>query len=302
MKVLLIDVDSTIPNLALMKISAYHKSIGDVVGLTNINNPDKVYASVIFKKNKHKVDGLKFFYPDSEIIIGGSGYDLHVKLPDNVENMKPDYNLYPNIDYSIGYSSRGCNRNCKFCIVPEKEGKFYRAQHPRKWHNPAFNKIMFLDNNALLDKEWFYEITDFCIENNLKTWFTQGLDMRVLDIGIADRLKELPTFKSIFFAWDNIKDEVIVREKVELLKESGINTRSDVIFYVYLDGDYDYDSAVHRCRVLKSLNTNPFVMFNIDETPTKRVNELRRWANRKWAFWSCDIAEYDRRKARYTSK
>jgi hypothetical protein len=268
------------------------------VGLTDINNPDKVYASVVFKKNKHKVDGLKFFYPDSEIIIGGSGYDLHVKLPDEIEIMNPDYNLYPDMDYSIGYSSRGCDRNCSFCIVYEKEGKFHRTQHPKEWCNPAFDKIMFLDNNILLDKEWFYEITDFCIKNNLKTWFTQGLDIRATDRDVAHRLKELPTFKSIFFAWDDIKDEAIIRTKVELLKESGINIRSNVIFYVYLDGDYDYDSAVHRCRVLKSLNTNPFVMFNIDERPTNRVNELRRWANRKWAFWSCDIDEYDRKKKR----
>lgn len=296
MKILLIDVDSTIPNLALMKISAYHKAIGDKVGLADIDNPDKVYASVIFKKNKHKVDGMKFFYPNSEIIIGGSGYDLHVKLPEEIENAKPDYNLYPNMEYSMGYSSRGCNRNCDFCIVHEKEGNFYRTQHPSQWHDSKFNKILFLDNNILLDKEWFYEITDFCISNNLKTWFTQGLDIRLLDSDVAHRLKELQTFKSIFFAWDNIDDEMIVRKKIELLKDAGINMRGDVVFYVYCASNDDYDSTVYRCRVLKSLNTNPFVMFNIDETPTKKVNELRRWANRKQLFWSCDIAEYDRKK------
>ena len=97
MKVLLIDVDSKIPNLALMKISAYHKSVGDTVGINNISSPDKVYASVIFKKNKHNVDGLRFLYPESEIVIGGSGYDLVIKLPEEIENIKPDYNLYPNM-------------------------------------------------------------------------------------------------------------------------------------------------------------------------------------------------------------
>jgi len=116
-----------------------------------------------------------------------------------------------------------------------------------------------------------------------------------MDRDVADRLKELPVYKGLFFAWDNVDDEDIVREKIELLKSSGINTRRDVIFYVYCGGEYDYDSAVYRCRVLKSLNTNPFVMFNIDETPTKKINALRRWANRKQLFWTCDISEYNRK-------
>lgn len=293
--VLLIDVDSKMPNLALMKISAYHKSIGNRVGFNNTNDPDIVYASVVFKKNKHNVDGLQFYYPGAEIIIGGSGYDINVKLPDEIEYMKPDYSLY-NIDYSLGYSSRGCNRSCYFCIVPDKEGMYYRAQHPKKWHNTQFGKIVLLDNNILLDKDWFFLVTDFCIENNLSIWFTQGLDIRLLNMDIAKRIKDLKTFKSIFFAWDNIGDENLIREKVDLLKSVGINTRSDVVFYVYFDDMVEYDSTVYRCRILKELNTNPFVMFNIDKKTNKKINNLRRWANRKWAFWACDIDEYTRKK------
>ena len=101
-KVLLIDIDSRIPNLALMKISAYHKAQGDEVGFS-VTDPDKVYASVIFKKNRHLVDGLRFYYPDAEIDVGGSGYDLKKILPDEIEAMTPDYSIYPDNTTYYGY-------------------------------------------------------------------------------------------------------------------------------------------------------------------------------------------------------
>lgn len=99
MKVLLIDTDSTIPNLALMKLSAWHKAQGDQVSFSE-SEPDRIYGSIIFKKNKHLLSGIKAFYPDAEIILGGSGYDLKATLPAEVEAMCPDYSLYPDMDYS----------------------------------------------------------------------------------------------------------------------------------------------------------------------------------------------------------
>ena len=285
--VLLIDVDSKIPNLALMKISAYHKSIGDNVSFYNTHSPEIVYASVVFKKNKHLVDGLSFYYPNSKIVLGGSGYDLEVKLPDEIEKMMPDYSIYPEIDYSLGYTTRGCNRECGFCIVPnivpKKEGKFIDVCHPSQFYNSDFNKIVFLDNNILLSKLKFMEVTNFCIEKNLSVWFTQGLDIRLLDNDIAHRLGEIKHFKGLFFAFDNSNLKSTVKEKCILLKEQGINLRSDVQFYVYVDSDNQYDDAVSRCRTLKEIGTNAFVMYNIDKKPTQRINDL-----------SCDISEYRR--------
>jgi len=297
-KVLLIDVDSRMPNLALLKLSAYYKNRGDDVGFNNTDNPDVIYASIIYQKNKHLVDGLKFFYPDAEIVIGGPGYDLKVALPDYIESMKPDYDLYPEIDYSLGFSSRGCNRSCEFCIVPEKEGKFVHWHHPSQFYDERFDKIILLDNNILLDKEWFFDVCDFCIERSLKVWFTQGLDIRLLDDSIAEKLSELNTFKGFHFAFDDSKLEKIIVAKCALLEEHGFNLRNDIQFYVYLKDteDVNYSDAVYRCRLLKSLGTNPFVMFNINKKANKKVNELRRWANRKWIFWSCDIKDYTRKE------
>jgi len=294
MRILLVDVDSTIPNLALMKISAHHKSIGDDVGFLNTNDPDIVYASVIFTKNKRRTEGLRFLYPDAEIIIGGSGHSLDNHLPDEIEKMRPDYDLYPGIDYSLGYTTRGCDRHCYFCIVPQKEGKYYRVQHPMKFYNPNFKKIVFLDNNILLDKAWFFEVMDWCKGNRLSVDFNQGLDIRLLDEDVAKRLAKVNVHAGYRFAYDNSSMAGLVKEKCSLLKSVGINIRSDVQFYVYCDSDQMYDDAVWRCRHLKELNTNPFVQYNIDKNPTKRIQQLRRWANRKQAFWAFDIKDYKR--------
>ncbi len=294
-KILLIDIDSKLPNLALMKLSTHHKAQGDDVNFNNTDSPDVIYASIIFSKNKTLANSLRFFYPDSKIIIGRSGYNLQNKLPDKIESLKPDYDLYPEIDYSLGYTTRGCNRSCGFCIVPQKEGKFKKWHNPEQFYDERFDKIVFLDNNILLDKSRFFEICDFCIKKSLKVWFTQGLDIRLLDNSVASKLSELDPFKGFHFAFDDTKLESVVRSKCEILKNHGIDIRHLVQFYVYLDSINQYDDAVYRCRVLKELNTNSFIMFNINNKPNKKINSLRRWANRKWAFWSCDIADYTRK-------
>jgi len=297
MRVLLVDVDSKIPNLALMKISAYHKQRGDEVGF-DIDDPDIVYVSVIFKKNKWKAEAVKTFYPNAEIYIGGTGYDLTTKLPPEIEFLKPDYDLYQSCEWAMGFTTRGCNRNCYFCVVPKKEGKFRRWQHPEAFYDERFDKIVFLDNNILLDKEWFFEVMRFCKELDLKYWFTQGLDIRLLDEKVASVLREVEHFKMIEFAWDFIELEPIIREKIKLLEEHGFDLKREIQFYVYVHSDAEFESGLYRCKVLKELGTNPFVMFNIDKKRTQRIKDLQRWANRKWIFWSCDFEDYKARRLR----
>jgi len=317
-RILLIDIDSTIPNLALMKISTYHKSHGDNVRLIKLklkkhkdgtlkdgikvdfsDKSDKAYISVIYKNNKQVVDNLVLQHPDITFDVGGSGYDLHKTLPDEIENLKPDYSLYPNCDQSIGFSSRGCIRNkktCPFCIVSKKEGKYRRTQHPEEWYNPEFEKITFMDNNILADPEWFMEITSWCMEKKLEMWFNQGLDIRLLDEEIAKRLYETRNYHHmITFAWDHIEDEAIVKEKVALLKSVGFTKnmcRAKIQFYVYVHDDSDYDSGVYRCRELKKMWCNAYVMYNIDNERTQRIKDLQRWAIRKIFYWINDISDY----------
>lgn len=272
----LIDVDSTIPNLALMKISTWKKSLGYEVGF-NVENPDEIYASIVFDKNCHKTDGIELLYPNAIVERGGGGYDLHKALPEEVDKLMPDYSLYPECDYDLGFTTRGCVRNCYFCVVPKKEGRFRIVQHPREFHNPDHKKVMLLDNNVLADKQWFMEITDWFIENNLKVSFNQGLDVRLMDKEITDRLHNLKMFEPWRIAFDTIGVKDAVVRGINLMKESGINVRSNLMCYVYVHDDTQFDNALERCKILRENGVLAYIQLNRDHQFGGLVKTLRRW-------------------------
>ena len=291
-KTLLIDVDSTIPNLALMHISTWKKAQGNEVGF-GIEDPDEVYASIVFNKNRHAADGLRFIYPNAKIDVGGGGYDLHKNLPPEVDLLMPDYSLYPKWGSDLGFTTRGCGRNCYFCVVPKKEGKFHINQHPKEFHDPAHKSIVLMDNNVLWDKEWFFEITDWMIENNLSVDFNQGLDLRLMDRDIAERIAKLKPLHYWHFAFDsmNYKDEVI--KGIGMHKDAGVKVRNNCNVYVYLHDDSQTEDALERCKILRDLGTLPYIMVNRETKRTQRMTDLKRWT-RPQIFFSIDFEEYRR--------
>lgn len=287
---LLIDIDSTIPNLALMKISAYKKSKGIPCGF-NIEDPNEIYASIIFRKNKHKADGLKYLYPNAKIDIGGPGYDLNKKLPDEIENTPPDYTLYPNMDYDLGFTTRGCNRHCYFCIVHDKEGSFKINQHPREFHKEGHKKIVLMDNNILFNKMWFMTVTSWILHQDMKVDFNQGLDIRLIDDDIAKRLAELKPIKYWRFAYDSIDYTYEVITGINCLKKAGVDVRHKSLWYVYVDDDRYFNDALTRCRILRENGALPYIMLNQDMKRTQRITNLKRWT-RPWIFYSVDFDDY----------
>lgn len=123
MKIGLIDVDGhNYPNLALMKISAFHKMNGDSVEWASqlFGEYDRVYASKIFTFTPdYNFCGMKA----GELIRGGTGYDIKSRLPEEIDNRTElDYSIYPQYGFSIQFFSRGCIRKCPFCLVNKKEG------------------------------------------------------------------------------------------------------------------------------------------------------------------------------------
>ena len=167
MKVGLIQVDGKLPNIALMKLSKFHKDRGDEVTLVDLSTieVDKWYGSKIF--------------------MGGTGYQIDSKLPKEIDELEPDYTLY-NKDYSIGFTSRGCIRNCGFCIVREKEGSFHDADMSFIKHT----KVILLDNNFLASPKCKEKLKHF-IDNNIKVSFNQGLDIRLITDEIASLLSKV---------------------------------------------------------------------------------------------------------------
>lgn len=288
MRVLLVNSDSIYPNLALMKVSAYHKALGDEVGFY-VTEPDRVYVSIIFKENKHMADGPRCFYPDADVIVGGSGYDLTAKLPEEIENCNPDYSIYPGINYSIGHTSRGCVRRCYFCVVPQKEGQYQRYKHPSEW--VQHKKVMLMDNNWYADKSWFFETSQWFIDNNIALDVTQGMDIRLLDDEIAEQLTKIKWWNPMHFAFDDRSSEQQVIRGLDILKAHGVNTKQDMSVYVYCHDDAQVMDAVERCRILKRNRTTAFSMCNIDKPLSQGMKNLKRWT-RPPCFWSCDYVDY----------
>lgn len=288
MNIRLIDVDSKIPNLALMQLSAYHKQKGDNVGF-DVENPDKIYVSCIFSKNAAQAYGIKTYYPNAEFDFGGTGISLDHTIPEEAMKIYPDYSLYPDIEYSLGFTTRGCFRNCGFCVVPKKEGKLHTWQNIEEFHNPEFKTVKILDNNFTALKGWFFKQTDYVIENNLKLDITCGMDIRIMNEDVAERLNELKFVHStVRFAWDNIEDEEKVIEGIEMLKRAGLKP-SNISFYVLTGYNTSFEQDVYRCQKLKDMGVMAFVM---QYRKNKNSMRLARWANKRWIFKSCDFVDY----------
>jgi hypothetical protein len=284
MKVRLVDVDSKIPNLALMKISAYHKAKGDDVDFYNplFDKPDLIYASKVFDFTPDFM-----FYPDCEIVKGGSGYDLKAELLAEIESQFPDYSLY-RCDYAIGFTTRGCVRKCPFCIVPQKEGNirivgdiydFWRGQE----------YLMLLDNNLTALPEHFELICKQLIKEKIKVDFSQGLDIRLITPEMASLLSKVKLLKQIHFAWDDIRIEKAVRRGIEILTKNGVS-KHKLMFYVLIGFKSTPEEDLYRVETLRGLGVDPFVMpYNRNDKYQRR---FARWVNHKAIFKTVKWEDY----------
>ncbi len=290
MKIGLIDVDGhNFPNLPLMKISAYHKSLGDDVEWVNLfEHYDKVYQSKVFTFTAD----FEYCVNADEIQKGGTGYSLDNKLLPCIENQCPDYSLYPEYSEAYGFLTRGCPRGCPFCIVAQKEGRksvqvadldnFYRGQKVIKLLDP--NITACKDRERLLKQ---------LISSKAWVDFTQGIDIRLVQ-GIEELLAKVKV-KTLHFAWDNPEQDLT--GYFQSFKDKTSLDIRKLRVYVLTNFDSTHEQDLYRVYKLREMGYDPYIMIYEKETAPRETRLLQRWVNNKIIFRSVErFEDYDCKK------
>ena len=297
MNIGLIDVDShKYPNLALMKISAWHKAKGDTVEwCLPLSQYDIVYQSKVFDET-YSPD-INWTPQADKIIKGGTGYGLDNKLPETIEHIYPDYSIYDHIskDTAYGFLTRGCPRGCKFCIVAGKEGrKSYKVADLNEfWRGQKH--IELLDPNILASKDHL-DLLQQLVDSKAWVNFNQGLDIRFTNeqnIALLNQIK----VKEIHFAWDNPKDDL--RPYFERYKQYAKHKPHGQYGTVYCLTNFGstMEEDLYRIYTLRELGYDPYVMIYDKPHAPREVRLLQRWCNNRFIFKSCPrFEDYDPKK------
>jgi hypothetical protein len=252
-------------NLALMKISAYHKAQGHEV---TINMPimpcDYSYASILYEKN------INTFNAD---MYGGPAFSGEFLIP-SVDGLKPDYSLFP-ISYSLGYTFRPCFRRCGFCKVPKMTHPDTEHHSIWEFHNPQFTKICLLNNNTFFDKRWketFEEIWDA----KLTVIDENGYDLRLIDDEKANYLRKTKFQGRIHYAWDLMENESQVLR--------GLFTAPKGTVYVLTGYNTTEEEDLYRVQKIIDFGHDPYIMpyhQNKQEKRFKRFIDSFMWRKYK---------------------
>ena len=290
MRIGLVDVDGRhFPNLALMKLSAWHKAHGDRVEFADpmFGRYDRVYMSKVFT-----------FTPDCsdiyrcDVVRAGTGYkDYMTTLPEEVEHVTPDYSLY-GVQEAYGFLTRGCVNRCPWCIVPHKEGGIRPASPIREFIGNQRRAIL-LDNNVLAS-DFGLEQVEEIVRMGIAVDFNQGLDARraAADTYILDLLARVKWMRYVRFACDQRAQLKPVTKCVEELGKRGVKPYR-IFVYVLIK---EVDDALYRIEALRKLGVQPFAQpyrdFDSKALPTDEQRRLARWCNHKAIFKSVEFKNY----------
>ena len=274
MRILILQLDGDLPNIALMRIAAHHRALGDEIVFRNRHGarrelwdaPDRVYASAIFEKTRPRVEQLRQDFPDA--IVGGTGVDVASTLESlGITTLEQDYSIYPDFSASIGFLQRGCRLRCSFCVVGRKEGKMRAEQTVYNlWRGEPWPRhLHLLDNDFFGNPEWRERAAEIR-EGGFKVCFSQGINARLIDAEAAAAIAGLDYRDSkferryIYTAWDNRKDEEILFRGLNLLTAAGVKPGHIMVYMLigYWPGETWEDRLYRQARLREfGLDTYP---------------------------------------------
>jgi hypothetical protein len=314
----LMDLDRTgFPNLALMKLSAWHRAQGhevelirdDPSPLTVLYRFDKVHASAVFSWNRAKA----LAWEAIGVEIGGSGVSLARRLPPEIEALRPDYSLY-GIDYGFGFLSRGCIRKCSFCIVPQKDGlpRVVASIDDLLNHDSRRSRpfVVLLDDEFFWNLKWAIAQLEEFTRRGIDWCPSQGLDIRCTAPALCEALAASPfwnvhrTRRQITFAFDDVGIERRYRQGVEQLFAAGIKAwQLQSYVLVGFDTSTKTPRPLHaddhrRIAVIQEYGIDPFVMVYREPgsgrmSPDRELRDFARWVNGRICK-TCAFEEYRR--------
>lgn len=310
-KIGLIDIDhSRFPNIALMKISAWHKAQGDAVEwYTPFEHYNIVYVAKVFSFSEDWQEPINA----DKVIRGGTGYQINYYngkemftswqstkygsleypfLPNEIEHIYPDYSLYPSLtqDTAYGFLTRGCPRGCSFCHVASKEGKksVKVADLTEFWSGQK--NIVLCDPNILACKDW-KRLLQQLIDSKAWVDFNQGLDIRMMTDEKAEMLSQIK-MKEIHFAWDRYEDKDAILPRLKNFREMWERRRKwsikNKIVYTLVNFDTTFEQDLERIYTLKELGYYAYVMVYDKEHADKKYKKLARWVNNRMVFDRCE--------------
>lgn len=307
MRIGLIDIDynGRFPNLALMKISAWHKSQGDTV---------EWYSPFDERYNIVYISKVFSFSPDYDlevnadrVIRGGTGYaiklvdgkevykkELDANLPEEIEHIYPDYSIYPALtqDTAYGFLTRGCPRGCTFCIVGAKEGLGSKKVADLKEFWNGQKKIVLSDPNILASKDW-ESLLQQLIDSKAWVDFNQGLDIRLMTEKKAEMLSKIK-MSEVHFAWDKYGDKNKILPKLRLFAEILPSKNQKRTVYTLVNYDTTFAQDLERVYTLRDMGYMPYVMIYDKAHAEKKYLNLQRWVNNRHIFSSCEkFEDYD---------
>lgn len=305
------------PNLALMKLAAWHKAKGREVEwyMPFSGNYDVVYISKVFSDTPES----KEFIDANCVLRGGSGYciqnicgkEMWIEplddpyfmpyLPAAIEHSYPDYSIYPMVkDTAFGFLSRGCPRRCGFCHVDSKEGdKSVKVADLNEWWHGQ-KRITLMDPNILACKDWEDSLGQLA-DSHAKVDINQGIDARLMTIEKAKALSKVK-LSTIHFAWDNYSQKDSILKGLETFASNypyKLEKSHQAQVFVLVNYDTTFQQDLERIYTLRDMHFEPYVMVYDKQHAAPRYKSLQRWVNMRAIFYKVNtFEEYDRIKAK----